>query len=125
MISVWLEGQPERVKAFLEPDWTYVRAAVALASRNEQACLASLDAFVVSERESTLETLAMAGHRIAILLEAVWPEGVPGDLADACPCQSELDLIGGEHFQECPYLDPNYDPPFEEFDCDTVEEVAS
>lgn len=135
MIGPWLDVMPPRFREFLDHDWTTVRAAVALAARHEQAALVSLDAYVVADRDSTIETLGMAGHRIAVLLEAVWPEGVPGDLADACPCQSELDLIGGSHFPECPWLDPNYDPaPFDEFiapeqdvefDCDPIEEVAS
>lgn len=135
MIGPWLDLMPPRFREFLDPEWTTVRATVALAARHEQAALVSLEAYVVADRDLTIETLALAGHRISVLLETVWPKGIPEDLAAACPCQSELDEISPNHFPECPWLDPNYDPaPFDEFlgderevefDCDPIEEVAS
>lgn len=45
MIGPWLETQPERVQAALEPSWSPVRAAVVLAARHEQEAIASLDGF--------------------------------------------------------------------------------
>jgi len=135
MIGPWLDAVDPRFREFLDPELSFVRASVALAARDEQDALVSLDAYITAERDSTIETLALAGHRISVLLETVWPQGVPEDLAAACPCQSELDEISGNHFPECPWLDPEYDPaPFDEFlapeqdvefDCDPIEEVAS
>lgn len=117
MISTWLEGQPERIRSILDPSWSPVRAGIVLASRHEQEAVESLDDFVCSEAERTLDTLVGAGERIQILLSAVWPDGVPDGMANACPCRSEFVPGPTEHFPECAYSDSgpwsNPDPDFD------------
>lgn len=110
MISLWLDAQPERFREILDPSWSPVRAAVVLASRNEQAALADLDAFVRADRERTVEAMATTYERLSVALGAIWPEGVPENMASACPCQSELEDPGPRHFADCPYRDEATSP---------------
>lgn len=71
MIALWLEAQPERLRAVLDPSWTPVRAAVVLASRNEQAAIVSLDEFFRADRRRTVECLATTYESLTALQAAV------------------------------------------------------